>query len=217
MKIANAPIKSIDVTGQVPDTEALAKYLPMFLSEFNIYSPSMMTSAHLERIVFCQDLRLSNQKRAAVPNFLDYTLYLDVRQGAKYAGYLRRALHHEYFHMIDQYDDGNLYEDTKWKRLNPPDFAYGNGGESVQHEKNVGSLRGDIPGFLNLYSQSGVEEDKAEIYAYMLTDYGMVARRAKDDPIIREKVAMIKALLQIFDSSFDDKFWRNMLDRKVIN
>ena len=46
---------------------------------------------------------------------------LDVGTNDQPASYLRKVIHHEFFHVIDYCDDGLLYEDDGWKSLNRPD------------------------------------------------------------------------------------------------
>lgn len=74
----------------------------------------MLNKARLSLIVLCQGLSLNRQQRAAVCDFSQHTLYLDVSRGSYDPDYVRKGLHHEFFHIIDNFDDGAIYEDHPW-------------------------------------------------------------------------------------------------------
>ena len=57
--------------------------------------------------------------------------------------YQRHAFHHEFFHIIDYRDDGQVYSDSRWARLNPQTFRYGDGGAKMQADPLSGLLESD--------------------------------------------------------------------------
>jgi len=79
-----------------------------------------------------------------------------------------------------------------------------------------GVLR-EIPGFLTTYATSGVEEDKAEIFGHMMTNYTVVAKRAATDAVIREKISAMKRLLERFCPAVDQKFWDDVSRRTPVD
>ena len=189
-------------------------YYSNIATEFLLYPPGVVKQTRLKRIVLCRGLSFAGQSRAAVPDFEHDTLYYDVVAGAYSRRYQRHAIHHEFFHIIDYRDDGEVYSDNRWARLNPQKFRYGEGGAKMQNDPLSGLPR-DIPGFLTKYATSGVEEDKAEIFAYMMTDYPAVAKRAGTDRVIREKMTAMKRLLGIFCSEIDQTFWDEVSGRQM--
>ena len=96
--------------------------------------------------------------------------------------YLCRVLHHEFFHIIDYRDDGDVYEDKAWAALNRPGFHYGTGGKNAQHVASARELTEKFPGFLNYYATTGVEEDKAEVFANLIVDPAYVAKPRQSGP-----------------------------------
>jgi len=188
------------------DARELKFYYLNIASEFLLYPPGVVKQSRLKRIVLCRGLSFAGQHRAAVPDFEHDTLYYDVVRGAYSRSYQRHAIHHEFFHIIDYEDDGQVYSDETWAGLNPPTFRYGDGGAKMQGDPLSG-LPTEIPGFLTTYATSGVEEDKAEMFAYMITDYNVVAKRAADDVVIQKKMVAMKRLLEEFCSEIDQKFW----------
>lgn len=162
----------------------------------------------MTKIVLCKDLRYARQKRAAYPGLVSGVMCYDVEQGSFSEVYQRSVIHHEYFHLIDYRDDRRLYVDTQWDRLNPDGFTYGVGGKNVQGDKTQ-SLTFEKLGFMNKYSTQGVEEDKAEIFAYLMTRPEMMAKRIKSDSVVASKTRMLKNLLSSYSDSVDEKFWNS--------
>jgi hypothetical protein len=202
------PVKThhgpISATNALPAD--LDDYYALLAQEFMLYPPRLITLCKLKRIVLCRDLAYNAQKRAAVPDFEHDTLYLDVLRGGSNRSYQRLVIHHEFFHLIDYKDDGALYSDAEWARLNGEKFRYGRGGVTMQNDGSSGLLS-NIPGFLTRYGTSGVEEDKAELFGHMMTEYPTVEKRAANDRVIHDKMSHMKALMAKFCSDMDETFW----------
>jgi len=118
------------------------------------------------------------------------------------------VIHHEFFHIVDLLDDGQLYEDERWAKLNPPGFKYGPGGINLQNDPTVTEPGKDTPGFLNRYAASGVEEDKAEVFAHLMVEAKEMKDRAAKDKYLRAKIDRMKELLAEFTPTVDAKFWK---------
>ncbi len=89
-------------------------------------------------------------------------------------------------------------------------------GKHAQEAANACELTDKFPGFLDYYATTGVEEDKAELFANMIVDAAYVAERAKTDRVLRVKVQALKKLLARFCPEVNDAFWTAAaaLDRK---
>jgi hypothetical protein len=183
------------------------RYRTILETEFLRYPPALIRQIRLRRIVLCRELSFAGQNRSAIPDFEHDTLYFDVVAGGHDRTYQRRAIHHELFHIIDYEDDGELDSDARWAKLNPPTFRYGRGGEHMLSDAWSG-VPWDRPSFLNKYSTSGIEEDKAEIFAYMVTEIGFIEKRAVSDDAIRKKMSAMKVLLSDFCPDMNESFWK---------
>lgn len=172
--------------------------------EFKAYPTALFARAGCERIVLCTKLAYAGQLRAAIPDWEHNTLYIDTQRGAKSPGYPEHVLHHEFFHLIDHADDGDVYRDETWSALNPTGFRYGNGGVNAQTTRNTGALTDSIPGFLTHYATTGVEEDKAELFAFSITHKDYIATRIQTDTTLRAKVTRLKVLLVDFCPDAND-------------
>jgi hypothetical protein len=197
-----------EIRGSVAKLSEIAAYAPLFAAEFRLYPPSLIRNAKLKRVVLCTDVAFAGQRRNAIPDFENDTLYLDVLRGFAHKKYLRKVIHHEFFHMIDLHDDGKLYRDERWAALNPKEHRYGDGGRNAQDNANTSVLSEKFPGFLNHYSTTGVEEDKAEFFANLLVEPEHVQKRAESDAVLKSKVELLRAQLADFCPEMNADFWK---------
>ncbi|MBN1608943.1 MAG: hypothetical protein JW940_20115 [Polyangiaceae bacterium] len=175
------------VTGEVPGAGSVDAALVVLGQELGRYSRGCLRAVRFRRILLCEGLAESGQEIPSLPNY-EQSLMLDVRGPA---GFLRRLLHHELFHFLDFADDEQLAEDPEWEALNPPGFSYGLGGRSMRQPGSA-RLSTETSGFLSRYSTSAVEEDKAEVFAFLLTAPEQVRRIMEQDVVVRAKVAAIE-------------------------
>lgn len=206
------PVKTTHgkIDGNSADKKALESYTALFAPEFGLYPPDLVKKSQLKRVVLCKDLSFADQRRNAIPDYEHDTLYLDVGRGTYSKPYLRKVIHHEFFHIIDYRDDGSVYTDERWSALNPAKFQYGNGGQNAQALRETSVLTDKFPGFLNHYSTTGVEEDKAEVFANLIIEPAYVEDRAKTDPVLKAKIQRMKELLIKFCPEMKDAFWEKV-------
>lgn len=186
---------------------SITNYARLLSSELGLYPKDLFRRARLSKVVLCRDLSFAGQRRNAVPDFEHNTLYLEVERGAENPNYLRQVIHHDFYHMIDYRDDGHVYSDSQWTALNKRSFRYGSGGASAQNNSRTGVLSERFPGFLNHYSTTGVEEDKAELYAHLVVNHAYVHGRAQRDPVLDAKIHHLQVSLKKFCPTMNEDFW----------
>jgi hypothetical protein len=201
-------IASGEINGSAAAKAEIESYAPLFAFEWSLYPPELVKKTRLKAVVFCRDLTFAGQRRTAVPDFEHDVLYLDVARGRNSDRYTRMVIHHEFFHIVDLRDDDLLYEDERWAKLNPPGFKYGPGGINLQNDPTVTDPDKDTPGFLNRYAASGVEEDKAEVFAHLMVEPKEMKERAAKDKYLSAKIERMKELLAEFAPTMDAKFWK---------
>jgi hypothetical protein len=127
----------------------------------------------------------------ATPDFPARTLVLDVTLYQDDPSFERWVFHHEFFHMLDFALDELLRSDDEWSRLNPSGFTYGSGGDRVWHDPETAYSTNSPPtGFVTQYATMGAEEDKAEIFAFMMTSpHGS----SHPDPMVIRKARFLQS------------------------
>jgi len=195
------------------DTAVLGDYLTLFNKELDKYPDSLFQAARLENAVIIKKLYIQGQKRSGLPDYYRNTLYLDFTSGTYNKTYQRHTIHHEFYHILEQKVNGSAYwKDPAWARLNDSSFSYGNGGASAQSNSNAYTFVHPQPGFVNEYSMSGLEEDKAEVFAALLTpgEYEKVMTWIATDPILAAKVDYMKNFLQQLCPEINEDFWTRL-------
>ncbi len=193
-----------------PAGGTLTRYVRIFSVEFGLYPREFVEKTKLKRIVLCEDLAFNGQPRNAVPDFEHDTLYLEIKRGIDAVDYMRKVIHHDFFHIVDWRDDALVYRDDAWSKLNRPDFRYGNGGINAQDNPLTSVLSNKYPGFLNHYSTTGVEEDKAELFANLVVNRRRVDNMADKDEILTKKIEFLKQMLVAFSPTIDEEFWNEV-------
>jgi hypothetical protein len=181
------------VEGRKPDSGHLDTTLPILLAELRRYPPGMLRMLNMERVVLVSDLKEETFAIPSLPN-VENTLLMDVQSPPDF---LRRLIHHEVFHFMDFADDGEVGDEGSWGSLNEPLFRYAAGGRTMR-EPNSAALTDELPGFVSLYARSAVEEDKAELFAFLMVAPTKVADIASRDHKVASKV---RALLEIVSRS----------------
>ena len=108
---------------------------------------------------------------------------------------LKRALHHEYYHILDYYikleaNESLVYKD--WNKYNPIGFKYVNDVDNITSKYVYNNDTGSY--FVTAYAKYSEKEDRAETFAEMIT-----ANRQKlffnDGEPIKGKINIINSVL----------------------
>jgi len=78
-------------------------------------------------------------------------------------------VHHELYHLVEQRLFGDFYyRDPAWLALNPEGLKYGQGGATA-YGGVFHNLGHPAAGLVSRYAQFGPEEDKAEVFGWLMT------------------------------------------------
>jgi hypothetical protein len=195
------------------DQAALTKYLKLFDEEFSKHPNDLIQASGLKQVAIVKNLVVSGQYRAAMPDLGRKILFLDFLRGASNPTYQRHVIHHEFYHIIEPAMNGNnTWKDPQWAALNEEGFEYGSGGADMQSNSSSGVQNHPQPGFIDLYSTSGLEEDKAEIFGalFVASESAKMMEWAQTDEILANKIQYMKASLQQKAPDMDDAFWTKL-------
>jgi hypothetical protein len=209
--VADGEKYPVEATGGAVDARnAGGKNVDMVLyflrKEFGKYPPEFVRLSGLERIVFCRDLKARGQRIAGVAVSGNKTIYMDSSTEVGDEAHRRRTLHHEFFHIIDYAlrAGTDLKRHPAWEAANAPGAAYA-GPVASKPEPNW-ALH-PKPGFVSTYSMSSVAEDRAELFAGIMTNNLTLRLLLQKDRHLEAKATLLKTELKEFCPQIDDEFW----------
>ena len=183
------------------DKKQLDLYRKILAAELGKYPMPLLQKSKLKGIAIVNNLSVAGQRRAAMPDYENEILYLDFQRGAHNPAYQAHVIHHEFFHLLEQELNGSVYfKDPEWAKLNPKNFRYGKGGKKQRGNDNF-ALVHPQSGFINRYSTSALEEDKAEIYAALFIpgERKKINAMAAKDTHLAAKIKMMRRILHAID------------------
>jgi len=178
----------------------LQNFLPMLTSEWSKYPSGFASKTKLTHIYLVKSLAVSGQFRSAMPDpqWTD-ALYYDVGSSyvtAQNGSYMRRVIHHEFEHYFEFTLYNSFYRyDANWNACNPTTFSYGNGGASFYSNPTFSNTVHPDLGFVTGYAESGSEEDRAELFAWTMTNSSLVTDWAKTDSNLQCKITAYQPTL----------------------
>ena len=152
------------------DRAGLQLLLSIVLPAMERYPARVFTQTGLRHVVLVKDLSVDGQRRLAMPApEIDSVVYADNMLAAMCPSGMELRVHHEYYHFIEyRLFNDFYYRDPAWLALNPSGTAYGQGGATA-YGKGFQNLGHPQPGLVSLYAAYGPEEDKAEVFGWMMT------------------------------------------------
>ena len=178
-------------------------YADTFISEFKKIPTGLSKSTNAD-MLFGPKVTNSGYDVAAAPlgpvNAVLYDIY-GVYGGEQYE---RHVVLHEFWHQVDYVLYGGFYVfDTDWNDCNPDDFSYGSGGITA-YEGGGSAGYSETQGFITEYSKYGMEEDRAEIFAYMIGNKTILDNAISDsnDTRLQCKVDLMEDKIQTYHPSY---------------
>lgn len=169
--------------------------------EFSKYSAHALKSSGIKSIYLVANLYVDGQYRSGMPEpRLEHALYFDVSEAnlqSEDGAYMKRTFNHEFSHLIEYDLFGSFTpKDKSWTDCNLSNFAYGKGGPAMYSNPDYAHKSHPAYGFVDGYATSAIEEDKAEMFAYFMTDPILVRSLANKDAGVACKLNQTEILLQ---------------------
>lgn len=155
------------------DSEAdrlrLQRLLSVVLPALERYPVILFERMRLSDIALVKNLNVEGQRRRAMPAPQTASVaYSDNDEDICLAG-MELRIHHEFYHFIEHRTYANFYyRDPLWLALNPAAVSYGSGGATA-YGKGFINLGHPGAGMVSRYALYGPEEDKAEMFGWMMT------------------------------------------------
>ena len=168
--------------------------------ELKKYTAEQLQQFGLKRVYLVANLYVDGTYRSGMPEgqFED-ALYFDISStyfSSENGAYMRRTIHHELRHLADYNMHGSYRpDDTAWKQCNSNEFTYGRGGASMYADVSYAHAAHPKTGFITGYATSGIDEDRAEVFAYYMTDASYLYKTAQDDASLSCKIQLTSKLI----------------------
>ena len=198
------------ITATAPSWADVCQGVRVLQRVLALYTPAVLRASGVRTVALVRTLTFAGARRQAVPDLATGTLHVALEAAAVDARYLRRMVHHELFHFLDYAcSPEGLYTDTAWTALNAPGVQYAGGplgaGARHQHQPVVHAWDAAVavtsadrplpPGIVSSYCLTGVEEDKAELFAYRMCHPRRLARLCAADAVLARKCAALAAFV----------------------
>lgn len=155
---------------------ALEDFALNLTTEFTKYPTDLVKGSELKTIGIVRDLETSGETRPALTmpqiNSIVFDPVYSVNAGQEYTS---TTINHEFWHFLDFKMRGDYrYADKEWSACNPPGFTYKSGGETAYDDMTFYNTFNGTKGFVTEYATYGIEEDRAEMFAWLMYDSSRV-------------------------------------------
>lgn len=183
------------------DRQRLQRLLSIVLPALERHPAALYERVQVRRIELVKDLVVAGQRRLAMPApERDSVVYADNGHEVLCLAGMELRTHHELYHVIEHrlFKDF-YYRDPQWIALNPPGLDYGQGGATA-YGKGFQNLGHPGEGLVSRYAKYGSEEDKAEVFGWLMTPgyterFASWVDGAEADAPLRAKRDFMRALL----------------------
>lgn len=205
---------AIGEPAQIKEYPQLLRAIEVFDQELAKYPKGFIGKLDWKHVVFLKKFFYTEHPLSGLYDPEHEIVYLEFLRHRFNDLSIRHSIHHEIFHIIHiQAQMKFLTSDPDWVALNHADFSYGEADDLGKDDSRGFRLSPKVKGFATPYSLTSVQEDMAEIFACLMipSQYRLLKKWEKDDPVLRNKMEYIKSLLEKFDPSYNAIFWDNLL------
>ena len=194
-------------------------YLPLLVLELSLYPKNFFKKINLKNITLSNNIVFHSGNyenyRAGLPDYEENTLSLVFSCKERNIKYIRNVIHHELFHYfyfmyVGPFED----KDDLWEMFNPKGFEYSMKSELWSQKEILSGDYQDYDSFVSYFSKTKLEEDKAEVFSYMVTSGNDVKDLLKREGVIG-KFLYIRQLMEKFDEKYFKQkmgdFWNRVV------
>lgn len=194
-------------------TKAKSNYreiLNILRKEIEIYPTSFLNNSGLKFVMICD--KISNRGITPVgmaPGHFDKSpgvFYVNISeinsQGKNKNSIIKHVFHHEFYHIIDA-KLAKIYLDDQWDKLNDQEYS-----DKLLVDRNV--IDNSVKGYISKYARNSAAEDKAELFAFMITQHKLFKKTLKNDPILFDKSKLMILRLKSISNDINKNFWKRL-------
>ena len=178
-------------------------YLPLLVLELSLYPKNFFKKINLKYLTLSNSIIFHSEQyeqyRAVMPDYEEDSLSLVFSCKERSIKYIRNVIHHELFHyfyfmFVGPFED----KDDLWEMFNPKSFEYSLKSSNWSQNEIITNDYQDFNSFVSHISKTKLEEDKAEIFSFMVTSGNDVKDLLKREGVIG-KFLYIRQLMEKFD------------------
>ena len=182
----------------------------VLVDEWAKYPPSWIESSGVNGVGIVKQISVEGQIRAAMPDVVGDIVYYAIDYDLEY---METVIHHEYNHLVE-YNLFSTYNrsDPEWTSCHEPNFKYKGGGELAYDDPLYVEKAHPQPGFVSVYATYAIEEDKAELFSYLMDDelYPQLLEWAEQDSCLAEKVARYKDFIDDYSPEMTGTYFERI-------
>ena len=177
--------------------------------EIDVYPIEFINNSGLKFIMICETLILNESQVVGVaPGHYDQSpgvfyisakLLKDGRNNHRVKSMLKHVFHHEFYHIIDS-QLTNVIIDNQWEKINKNKYS----DTEISGDLN---LDNSINGFITQYAKNNQNEDKAELFAMLITKNSEVKKLLNEDKVLFNKAKLLISRLKNISPSINKDFW----------
>ena len=185
----------------------------IIVSQIDLYPTSFLGKAGLKFVLICGDIKaLGSSPEGLAPSHYDQSpgvFMLSVQKIKKQidAGQpqiIKHIFHHEYYHVIDSTLTKAVVDDD-WVNINRNPYS------SENLKANVNEILSDGRGFVSNYAKNNEFEDKAELFAYLVTKNKEMRSVMTKDVIVFRKTKLMIERMKSLSGDINGNFWSKLL------
>ena len=188
------------------------KLIYLIKKEIDIYPIEFIKNSGLKFIMICEELTLNGSKVAGIalghydqsPGvfYISANKLKDVKNDPRVKSLLRHVFHHEFYHIIDS-QLTNVIIDNQWEKINKNKYS------SVDISGDL-NLNNSTNGFITRYARNNQNEDKAELFAMLITKNSEVKKLLNKDKILFNKTKLLISRLKSISPLINKNFWNKL-------
>ena len=180
--------------------------------EIDVYPIEFINNSGLKFVMICETLILNESQVVGVaPGHYDQSpgvFYISVnklkngKNDPRVQSMLRHVFHHEFYHIIDS-QLTNVIIDNQWEKINKNKYS----DTEISGDLN---LDNSINGFITQYARNNQSEDKAELFAMLITKNSEVKKLLNEDKVLFDKTKLLISRLKSISPSINKIFWNKL-------
>ena len=180
--------------------------------EIDVYPIEFINNSGLKFIMICDKLTLGDNEVAGLaPGHYDQSpgvfyissnILKDVKNNPRTKSMLKHVFHHEFYHIIDS-QLTNVIIDNQWEKINKNNYS------NVEISGDL-NLDNSTNGFVTQYAKNNQNEDKAELFAMLITKNSYVKKLLNKDKVLFNKTKLLISRLKSISPSINKSFWNKL-------